>query len=210
MNEQTIPKKEEYLNEEKFQKSKHKLVMIAAIILVVGIILGGGLIATGIMRYNTEKANIAKNEEKLEKQIADKRYECDSLDMQDPNWFAENTKCQSEVSSLNSKLGNLDTNLWNNIYYYIGGGFILILSLMISGSIYFIAKRREIMAFGIQQTMPVAQEGIEKMAPTIGNAAGTIGQGLAKGITQGIAEGKNASNQNTLNNVNNSEDNLNK
>ena len=54
---------------------------------------------------------------------------------------------------------------------------------------YVIAKRREIRAFTIQQTMPVTQEVIGKMAPTIGNAAGTIGKDIAQGITSGIKEG---------------------
>ena len=39
--------------------------------------------------------------------------------------------------------------------------------------------------------MPVAQEGIEKMSPTIGNAAGTIGKSIAKGIKEGINEADN-------------------
>ena len=42
------------------------------------------------------------------------------------------------------------------------------------------------MAFGMQQTMPLAQEGIEKMAPTVGNAAGTIAKDVAAGIKEGI------------------------
>lgn len=76
--------------------------------------------------------------------------------------------------------------------YYMIGGFIVVASCMISGSIYLITKRREIMAFTAQQVMPVAQEGIEKMAPTVGNAAGTIGKSIAQGITSGIKEGLNS------------------
>lgn len=40
----------------------------------------------------------------------------------------------------------------------------------------------------MQQTMSLAKEGIEKMAPTVGNAAGEI----AKGITNGIKSGLNS------------------
>ena len=36
--------------------------------------------------------------------------------------------------------------------------------------------------------MPLAKEGIKKMAPTVGNAAGEI----AKGITSGIKSGLNS------------------
>ena len=50
-------------------------------------------------------------------------------------------------------------------------------------------------AYTTQQVMPVAQEGIEKMAPTIGSAAKEI----AKGIKQGINEA-NKEQDNELNN----------
>ena len=42
--------------------------------------------------------------------------------------------------------------------------------------------KREIAAFKAQQNMPVAQEGIEKMAPTIGV--------IAKDVVKGINEAK--------------------
>lgn len=34
--------------------------------------------------------------------------------------------------------------------------------------------------------MPLTKEGIEKMAPTVGNAVGSIGKEIAKGIAEGI------------------------
>lgn len=53
---------------------------------------------------------------------------------------------------------------------------------------FFIGNRREITAYTTQQVMPVAQEGIEKMAPTIGNAAGEIAKGIKKGINEADKE----------------------
>ena len=44
------------------------------------------------------------------------------------------------------------------------------------------AFRREITGFSAQQVMPVAQEGIEKMAPTVGKAAGTIAKEIKEGL----------------------------
>lgn len=52
---------------------------------------------------------------------------------------------------------------------------------------FFIGNRREITAYTAQQVMPVAQEGIEKMAPTFGT--------VAKEISKGIHEGKNEANK---------------
>lgn len=54
------------------------------------------------------------------------------------------------------------------------------------------AFSRNIAGYYIQQKMPVAKEGIEQMAPTIGKAAGDI----AKGIKEGLS----SSNDNNSNN----------
>ena len=74
--------------------------------------------------------------------------------------------------------------LSNSRYFflYILGGIIIISAASISIMVYIVAKRREIMAFSAQQVMPVAQEGIEKIAPTIGNAAGEIAKGIKNGL----------------------------
>ena len=68
-------------------------------------------------------------------------------------------------------------------FFIIGGIFDSVGStaMIIGGIVMFIAHRREIVAFTTQQVMPVAKEGIEKMAPTVGV--------VAKEITKGIKEG---------------------
>ena len=50
------------------------------------------------------------------------------------------------------------------------------------------ANQRKISAYMLQQRMPIVQEGIEKMAPTVGNAAGTIAEGITKGIKEGLKD----------------------
>ena len=79
---------------------------------------------------------------------------------------------------------------------YVDSGVILIIGSILSmiglgvgavgGIIMFIAHGREIKSFTTQQVMPIAQEGIDKMTPTVSNAAGSI----AKSVTKGIEEGK--------------------
>lgn len=67
------------------------------------------------------------------------------------------------------------------------GGFINVIGFgltSVGGIMMFIAHRREITAYTVQQTMPIAKEGIEKMAPTIGTAAGEIAKGITKGINE--------------------------
>ena len=62
------------------------------------------------------------------------------------------------------------------------GAFVIIASCMTAGSIYMFGKRKEIAAFTTQQVMPVAKEGIDEMAPTIGNAVSEITKGIKKGL----------------------------
>ena len=61
-------------------------------------------------------------------------------------------------------------------------GFLLTAS---GGMVLFIAHRREITAYGVQQVMPIAQEGIEKITPTVANAAGSIAESISNGIESG-------------------------
>lgn len=65
------------------------------------------------------------------------------------------------------------------------GFFITIVGLVVR---FLIGNRREITAYTTQQVMPVAQEGIEKMAPTIGKATGEIAKGIAAGIKEGLKD----------------------
>lgn len=82
------------------------------------------------------------------------------------------------------------------IVLFILGTFIIIATCMIFASITMVTKRREIAAFGAQQMMPIAQEGMEKMSPTIGKVGGEIAKNMvpvygeiAKEISKGIKEG---------------------
>ena len=56
------------------------------------------------------------------------------------------------------------------------------ITFFISGSIFATANGREINAFYAQQQIPVAQESIEKMAPSVGNAAKEIAKGIKEGL----------------------------
>lgn len=82
------------------------------------------------------------------------------------------------------------------IPFFMFGGFIIVASLMFSAVLLSVLKRREIMAFSAQQVMPIAKEGIEEMAPTIGKAGKAIAEqmapvygDIAKEIAKGIKEG---------------------
>lgn len=67
-----------------------------------------------------------------------------------------------------------------NILFFLAFPF----GLMIPTLVFSIAFKREMMAFSAQQSMPVAQESIEKMAPS----AGTVAKEITKGVKEGLEE----------------------
>ena len=74
------------------------------------------------------------------------------------------------------------------------GGFTSVFGFSLLGAgliVMFISHRREITAYTTQQVMPVAQEGIEKITPTVANAAGSIAKSVSKGIQEGKKEANN-------------------
>ena len=260
-----------YLTEENYEKGKKKLKTIALVILTIGLLIGGSLIATGIMKQakvnskysesskaqqaqkleeekkkiiediDAEKQNILTSKTQLEAKIKPVEDEIKSLEREEFTGFddayyaredkieelkksisadkksidtiddalddsfdhcafdnAKNNTYTSKYCSLknqlkqkNSEISNLDDeysdfnrsfDLHSNISFYLFGAFVIIASCMIAGIIYMFSKRREIAAFTTQQVMPVAKEGIDEMAPTIGNAVGEIAKGIKKGL----------------------------
>lgn len=83
----------------------------------------------------------------------------------DPNWW-KNSKIRSDAESKKVLL------------FFFSFVFGIMLPAMLFGTAY----KREIKAFNTQQEMPVKQETIEKMAPSVGEAAGTVAKGIKKGL----------------------------
>lgn len=236
--------KKEFLTEENYEQGKKKLKTIIIVILTVGLLLGGGLIITGIIKTNNAKADIAETESKrtesdvqaeideIDTKITNIETEINNLNLEKKRLSNEQSKIfqedrgfsdryyakdeeieikkqeitakENEKRKLESSKTDLETELWKMqsgfndtknkistskyVSFYMFGGFIIVATCMISFFLFTILKRREIAAFTVQQTMPLAQEGIEKMSPTIGNAVETIGKDVAKGIKEGINE----------------------
>lgn len=127
---------------------ENKKLPLPIIIIIIGAVIG--LLVSGVglykqvdsKRINKEREEVAlkasqeavdkanarlKEIEKeyypLKEQYEKKHQECDSLNMQDPNWFVDKSKCQREASDLKSKISALemeDTAIKNKDYtgYY--------------------------------------------------------------------------------------------
>ena len=96
--------------------------------------------------------------------------------------------------SLENKLKNLNNDVLEDIdasssigFYAIG--IIAIFTGFVFGSVvYVMSKGREITAFSVQQTIPIAKEEIDEMAPSIRNAAREIATGIKKGLSDNDKE----------------------
>lgn len=122
--------KQEYLNEEKYNKVKKTLKIIGLIFICIGITL---LIISFIIRVPN---------------------------MSEEGWF-EASKAKGLLQGLSFVFG-----------------------IIIPLPMFFIAYGREIRAFQTQQNMPIAKEGVEKMAPT----AGVVAKEITKGVKEGLKE----------------------
>lgn len=213
--------KKELLSEEKYEKTKSTISKVALVILVIGLLIGGSLIATGIVKSNqaaNENTAIVESVDELQAELEDVKSQLAKLETEQnaefmANGFSEKyytianqietlktrkTELTSEISKINN--GWYDNDIQTSAKtapFYMFGAFIIIASFMISGAVFMFSKRREMLAFQMQQVMPVATEGLEKVAPTVAKvgkdvmkemapAYGEMAKEISKGIKEGI------------------------
>lgn len=165
----------EYLSEERYQQSNAKVKKVGKVLLIIGIVtlvisfilLIVGFVGAGNSAIDgfTSMSNGIIND--------------------------FNSMGNDGINIGVNGIQNTTSGIFGNIGLFAIGSFLITIGfgLTIAGGIMmFLAHRREITAYTTQQIMPLAQEGIQKMAPTVGNAMGTIGKELAKGIKEGLNE----------------------
>lgn len=188
-----------YMNEEKYQKTEKTITLVAILVMIIGLCVGGFLIYKGIAKPGTAKVD------RLKVQLENKKSELESkgvtydaftkysdgeaYDLKvitnalDPSFeYCEFSECKNHSLTKEYCAAKNSIDDFASTAFIIFGAFICIATFMISLSILFYAKRRHILAFSAQQVMPIAKEGINEMAPTIGNAAGEIAKGIKKGL----------------------------
>lgn len=105
---------------------------------------------------------------------------------------SEKIEKNSEIWKLENNFGNHFTNKNEGLFSILPGVFVIIASLMIGGSILLTAHQRNILAWQVQSVLPVAEETIETVTPTIkkvGEELSPLYGNIAKEITKGIKEG---------------------
>ena len=202
-----VMKYKKYLNEEKYQKASNKLFAIGVGLIVFGAIIAVIMIVSKLNIGTNEgelkqqlselKIDLEQRYDELEgkgiKESWDYKdregYQMTLIDIAlDPTYdtcersplYSDNDVTR-EYCEVKAKL--YDMNEGGSILPIIVPALMVLMPCVGFGAmLIIISKRREITAFTAQQIMPVAKEGIEEMAPTIGN--------VAKEISKGIKEGK--------------------
>lgn len=145
--------KQEFLNEEEYQRNNAKVKKIGKIIIIIGVcllVLGVIFTLIGIIGFGGEIVS---------------GFEL-GQDGINPGGFFGGIFGGIGLFALGGTMT-------------ISGIFVTVVGLIVR---FFIGNRREITAYTTQQVMPLAQEGIDKMAPTIGNAAKEITKGIKEGL----------------------------
>ncbi len=188
--------KKEYLNEENYQKTKKAIKLVLIIIFTLGISLGGYLIYKGIGNNSSDN----KAELKADLEVKRKALETKGITYNPMAKYTDGEEYDLKIITealdpsfsycsfdeyRNNDLTKEYCNAANNTSNFsktssvMFGGFIIIATIILCGGLYAgLVKRREILAYGAQQVMPVAQEGIEKMTPSIGKVVGEIAKNI--------------------------------
>ena len=154
-----MEEKKEYLSEEEYQRNNERLKSIGKILLIAGVIV----LVVSFIFLILGFLNLGN----------------------------------SAVSSFNNGAINEQVaqktagGILGSFGLFALGGIANTIGLIIAsagGIILIIAHRRTIISYTTQQVMPVAQEGIEKMAPTVGNAVEKVAEGITKGVKKGLKD----------------------
>lgn len=207
-------KQNEYLNEERYQKTSKRLLSIG-----VGLIIFGVAVAA-IMAITKIDFGPKVSKEELQQELAQlkptlqQRY--DELDSKgfDESWdykdeegyemalidialdptystcehssrYSDNDTTR-EYCEVKAQIYEFDRpQMPGGIFSIIVPSLTLLMPCLAFGVMLVLtAKRREVIAFTAQQVMPVAKEGMEKMAPT----AGVVAKEISKGIKEGLKD----------------------
>lgn len=131
-----------------------------------------------------KKSSNYRNKEEYEMYLIDKTLDPTFRTCSNESINSDNETIK-EYCNIKEQIHDFDfNNSFDNdiVFKILPALMILIPCLGLGAGLIMTAKRREITAFQVQQVMPVAQEGIEKMSPTMGNAAKEITKGVKEGM----------------------------
>jgi hypothetical protein len=165
------------LSERRYKKNVFRIKIVALVVMIVpSAIMIPTLVIPSALRTSEINKEI-KTDKQLDLELAQVESKYTSK-LGDDVWFDDKIAINAEKSVIrkeNLYLGSEKNDL--SVPLIIGSIFSVFTFLM-GIMIMSLAYRRNIAAFGAQGIMPVANEGIEKMAPSIGKVAKEVGKGL--------------------------------
>lgn len=153
--------------------------------------------------YEAEKAKEPERLASLESKISKLKIQKNDLEQKQSKEFKEANGFSDLYYEYKSQLNDVSENLrgveaekrkiemgmdtagtpsrikGEEMSYKFQSFFILFTTLIFVAPLLFIAYRRNVMAFGVQQAMPVVKEGMEEIAPTMGKVAGSMAKEMA-------------------------------
>ena len=152
----------EYLSEEEYQKNAKKLKKVGLIVLIIGIVV----LVVGTILAIVGLVGFGNSPMQA---------------------FGSDYVDEGVVRGVaGSAMKNMVVMIIGSLLSMVGLG-----ASAVGGILMFVAHGREIKSFTTQQVMPIAQEGIDKMTPTVSNAAESVAKSVSKGIAEGKKEASN-------------------
>ena len=201
-----------YLNEEQYQKTSKKLFSIGVGIIIFGVVVAAIMAITKIdfgpkvskeelqqelaqlkpalqQRYDEleskgfDESWDYKDEEGYEMALIDIALDPSNSTCEHSSRYSDNDTTR-EYCEVKAQIYELDKPKMNggSLFIIVPSLMVLMPCLAIGSMLILTSKRREVNAFIVQQSMPIAKEGIEKMAPSAGVAAKEIAKGIKEGL----------------------------
>ena len=105
-----MEKKKEFLTEENYERGKKKIKTIALIILIVGVLIGGSLIVTGLVKQgqtNSQYSEESKNNKK-EQLEQEKKQLTQDLDAEKQNLLTSKTTLENKIKPVEDEIKKLE------------------------------------------------------------------------------------------------------
>jgi hypothetical protein len=189
----------QFLNENKYQKAKKGLIVVAVTIMVTAVTISGVFLLYPGFSKLSEANNRTDLDVKYEALAAPIQSQITTLSRQNSQVFMsegfsanyytlkdQETALQSQLSKINKQKSDEFMSQGEAAPYIAGGVMLILLGFGVGAQLLLLAFGRNIFAFGAQSTVPVAKEVIEDVAPTIGKAYGDAAKAAAPGLGEAI------------------------
>ena len=105
--------KKEFLSEERYQKNKKKILGVALIVLIIGLVIGGSLIATGLIKQGkiNDKYSDSSKATQLEKLQSEKNKIAEEIETEKQNVLTSKSELEAKIKQLEEENKAIDLYL---------------------------------------------------------------------------------------------------